>query len=181
MIHQRNWKAENLIENTSLNCQRNSLHPLSSFSFQILLEFSPETYTMICSQGSMLRTGWLPRAKSRLFTALPLPCPSASIGGLLSVRQEGGLGVGGYLISSVLSLLSGLWGRQVLLWTAHTPRSAQLTNGSLALRSHIFKEFKKGSQVLRIRHLWMKSCLCLFQYINSCFDGITRWLTTTFG
>ena len=70
-------------------------------SFPLLksfLLFSSETHTQ-ARQGS-LRIGRLPRAKSRRFTAL---APAASIGGLLSVRQGGGLG---YLISSVLSLLS---------------------------------------------------------------------------
>lgn len=52
------------------------------------------------SQGSRLRSGWLPRAKSRLFTALP-QCLNWG----LTVSQAGGW-VGGWGVSDRLCFIS---------------------------------------------------------------------------
>ena len=152
-------------------------------SFQILFGFSSETHTMI----------GLAEHENRLVATMVATCKiapfhsPASIGGLLSVRQEGGLG---YLISSVLSLL---WGRAgAALDCSHTQLSwAHQWQAGIEV-TH-FKEFKKSFQPLKIpkkhAHLWIYLCLYLwlylycflFKYTNSCFGGITRWLTTSFG
>ena len=156
-------------------------------SFQILFGFSSETHTMIgLAEHENRLVATMVATMVATCKIAPFHSP-ASIGGLLSVRQEGGLG---YLISSVLSLL---WGRAgAALDCSHTQLSwAHQWQAGIEV-TH-FKEFKKSLQPLKIpkkhAHLWIYLCLYLwlylycflFKYTNSCFGGITRWLTTSFG
>ena len=134
------------------------------------------------------RAAWeLCHAQNRAFSL-----PALNWG--LTVSQAGGwVGLSDQLCFISIVRVVRNAGAAALDCSPPTQDQLQCTNGKLALRSHIFKEFKKGSQVLRIskKHAQLWICLyfgrylhfalCLFKYINSCFAGITRWLTTTFG
>ena len=94
-------------------------------SFQILLGFSSETHTMIGLAENRLVATMVATCKIAPFQ------PVASIGGLLSVRQRGGLGAG--VVSDQLCFISIVRKAGAVLCLR------LLTQLSLALRSHILK------------------------------------------
>ena len=129
-------------------------------SFQILLGFSSETHTMIgLAEHENRLAATMVATMVATCKIAPFHSP-ASIGGLLSVRQEGGLG---YLISSVLSLL---WGRAgAALDCSHTQLSwAHQWQAGIEV-TH-FKEFKKSLISLwrfqRNMHISEYICVCIY-------------------